>query len=84
MIINGSKFHNLKEKLVYVRVGNDMIGRRSGFKYFKLERSPKDFGKLVNEFIYKSRLVKDSNSPKSSGNFVKPFNHILKSSNANS
>ena len=37
MIINGCKFHNLKEKLVYVRIGNDMIGRRVGLKYFKLE-----------------------------------------------
>lgn len=50
MIINGFKFHNLKEKLVYVRVGNDMIGRRSGFKYFKLEY------KLLKQ-IYAFKLI---------------------------
>lgn len=37
MINNGCKFHNLQEKLVYVRVGKDMIGRRLGFSYFKME-----------------------------------------------
>jgi glycosyltransferase involved in cell wall biosynthesis len=50
MIINGCKFHNLKEKLVYVRVGNDMIGRRSGFKYFKFEY------KLLKQF-YAFKLI---------------------------
>lgn len=33
MILNGVRTANLPESLVYVRVGNDMIGRRIGFRY---------------------------------------------------
>lgn len=37
MIRNGYKFANLPEILVEVRVGKEMINRRSGIKYFKRE-----------------------------------------------
>lgn len=37
MIMAGCKLKNLDECLVDVRVGNDLIGRRIGFGYFKLE-----------------------------------------------
>ncbi len=37
MMMNECKFYNLQESLVYVRVGNDMIGRRKGFFYAKKE-----------------------------------------------
>ena len=44
MIMNGCKFYNLQEKLVHVRIGNDMIGRRSGLGYLRHEH------KLLREF----------------------------------
>lgn len=37
MILNGCKVANIPENLVAVRVGNDMIGRRIGFRYAKEE-----------------------------------------------
>jgi glycosyltransferase involved in cell wall biosynthesis len=35
---NGAKFHNLSENLVHVRVGNNMVGRRTGYAYFEFEK----------------------------------------------
>ena len=37
MALNGQRFANLPETLVYVRVGSDMYARRGGDKYFKSE-----------------------------------------------
>ena len=37
MIINNKKFYNIQKSLVAVRIGNDMIGRRKGLSYFKIE-----------------------------------------------
>lgn len=37
MYQNGATFMNLKESLVFVRVGNEMYQRRGGVKYFKSE-----------------------------------------------
>ena len=34
----GAKFHNLTKNLVHVRVGNNMVGRRSGYGYFEFEK----------------------------------------------
>ena len=34
----GARFHNMSENLVHVRVGNNMVGRRSGYTYFTVER----------------------------------------------
>jgi hypothetical protein len=34
----GAKFYNLHENLVHVRVGNNMVARRSGYSYFIFER----------------------------------------------
>ena len=33
-----AKFHNLTKNLVHVRVGNNMVGRRSGYGYFEFEK----------------------------------------------
>jgi len=35
----GARFHNMSENLVHVRVGNNMVGRRSGYSYFTFERT---------------------------------------------
>lgn len=37
MVLNGVRTANMPESLVYARVGNDMIGRRIGFRYAKEE-----------------------------------------------
>ena len=39
MLNQGMKFHNLPVSLVYARVGNDMVGKRHGFKYAGYEFS---------------------------------------------
>jgi glycosyltransferase involved in cell wall biosynthesis len=39
MLKNGAKTANLRECLVYARIGNDMLGRRHGWGYFKHEIS---------------------------------------------
>lgn len=36
-LVNGFKLKNVNDCFVDVRVGNDLIGRRKGFSYFKLE-----------------------------------------------
>lgn len=55
MYLSGSKFKNLKDSLVLVRVGNEMYQRRGGFKYFKseakLQKYMKDKG-INNSLIY--------------------------------
>lgn len=55
MYLNESKFKNLKDSLVHVRVGNEMYQRRGGFKYFKsearLQKYMKDQG-INNNLIY--------------------------------
>jgi glycosyltransferase involved in cell wall biosynthesis len=38
MYKQGARFHNLDQVLVNVRIGNNMIARRTGFKYFRFER----------------------------------------------
>jgi len=35
----GARFHNMSENLVHVRVGTNMVGRRSGYAYFTFERT---------------------------------------------
>ena len=37
MLNAGMKFHNLQQSLVLARVGNDMVGKRHGWKYFQYE-----------------------------------------------
>lgn len=37
MLLHDCVFENTKETIVNVRVGNDMVSRRGGFKYFKSE-----------------------------------------------
>lgn len=37
MVLNGCKFANIPDNLVYVRVGDEMYQRRGGYRYFKSE-----------------------------------------------
>lgn len=37
LALNGKKFYNIQENLVYVRVGDEMYQRRGGLKYFRSE-----------------------------------------------
>ena len=34
----GARLHNLQDNLVRVRIGNNMVGRRSGYGYFEIEK----------------------------------------------
>lgn len=43
MLINGAKFANIAENLVFVRVGKDMFKRRGGKKYYKSEKKLQKF-----------------------------------------
>lgn len=55
MYLNGSKFKNLKDSLVLVRVGNEMYQRRGGFKYFISEAKLQKYMKIKginNSIIY--------------------------------
>lgn len=54
LIMRGYKIHNLKDPVLHFRIGNDMIGRRSGIQYVK-----KEF-KFLNE-AYKIGFLKTSN-----------------------
>ena len=57
MLVGGMKFHNLKSSLVLARVGNDMVGKRHGFKYSKHEAA--HFRKMYKRgFINRFGLVK--------------------------
>lgn len=56
MIINGKKITNLNQIVLYSRVGNDLIKRRSGFKYLKQEvRFQKKIHKIG--FIANKQLI---------------------------
>ena len=45
IILNGGKFYNIQEALVNVRVGEEQLNRRSGFKY------------AINEIIFQKELL---------------------------
>ena len=60
MLLNGCRFGNLRDVLVYARIGKDMYRRRGGYEYFKswrrLEKFKKDngitsFGRYVKTLI---------------------------------
>jgi len=59
MLLKGYKAHNLQESLVYARVGNNMLARRQGFKFFKQEiKLQFEFVKLGHiNFIQLSRNI---------------------------
>ena len=60
MYLNGAKFRNLKDTLVFVRVGNEMYNRRGGLKYFKSEAKLQKYMKdkdIINFIIYSCNLV---------------------------
>ncbi|WP_135553787.1 glycosyltransferase [Paenibacillus cymbidii] len=46
----GSKFANLAETLVYVRVGPDMYKRRGGKRYYKSEKE-------LQKYMYKKKII---------------------------
>ena len=55
MFLNGSKFANVPENLVNVRVGNEMSARRGGIKYYKSEKRVQKFllsSKIINVFRF--------------------------------
>jgi hypothetical protein len=55
MFLNGCRFANLPDVLVYVRVGKDMYKRRGGWKYFKSEARLQKFmldSRIINYFEY--------------------------------
>lgn len=50
MFLNGSRFANINENLVSVRVGKDMFARRGGYKYYKSEKN-------LFKYMYKHKLI---------------------------
>lgn len=61
MILNGSKFANINESLVLVRVGNEMYRRRGGIKYFKSEYKMHKFmfdKNHISFFTFVSNILK--------------------------
>lgn len=62
VIINNSKFYNIQEPLVNMRIGLDQIKRRSGLKYalseFKFQKILLDKGFISKPYFYSVRLIK--------------------------
>lgn len=55
MAQNNFKFKNIKDNLVFVRVGKEMYQRRGGFKYFKSEKKLQMYmlsNNVINIFTY--------------------------------
>lgn len=50
MYLANLKFKNLKDTLVYVRVGNEMYQRRGGYKYFKSEAG-------IQKYMLKNKII---------------------------
>ncbi len=60
MYLNGAKFANINENLVYARVGADMYARRGGYKYFKSEKGIlkiKRKNKVIGTGTYISQVI---------------------------
>lgn len=51
MFLNGCKFKNIKETLVYVRVDENTYQRRGGFQYFKSEAR-------IQNYMLKHKIIK--------------------------
>ena len=58
MLKSGYLFYNIQESLIYQRIGNDMVGRRHGFKYFLSEYNFFK-GMYKSNFINFTELVKN-------------------------
>lgn len=62
MILKGYKIANIDSPLLHFRIGNDMIGRRSGFSYFNKEihflKSIRKIGFLTSSEYFKALIVK--------------------------
>jgi len=62
IIMNGFKIANISEPILHFRVGNDMIGRRSGMSYIKKEihflKTINNMGFISNIDFLKSVLMK--------------------------
>ena len=50
MFLNGSKFANVPQTLVNVRIGDEMSARRGGWKYFKSEKG-------IQKLLLKKRII---------------------------
>ncbi|MBO4985110.1 MAG: glycosyltransferase [Bacteroides sp.] len=59
MLMNGAKFHNIQESLLYFRFSPDMFKRRGGWKYAKDELR---FQKMLHErrFISHKELIRNT------------------------
>lgn len=60
MLIKGYKASNLNDNLVYARIGNNMIARRQGIKFFKEElRLQKEFLKMgfINRLEWSQNIL---------------------------
>ena len=60
MILKNKKFYNIQNSLVAVRVGNNMVGRRKGVKYFKKEFEFMCFLKKSNFISYPILIISTS------------------------
>lgn len=61
MYLQGSKFQNIPQNLVYVRVGSDMYARRGGIKYFRSEKKLQQYmlkHKIIGHYTYFVNIVK--------------------------
>lgn len=50
MVQHNYNFYNIQSNLVFVRVGNEMYGRRGGFKYYKSE-------KRIQKYMLKNKII---------------------------
>jgi glycosyltransferase involved in cell wall biosynthesis len=60
MFLNGYKFNNISDILVYARVGKDMYNRRGGWKYFKSEEKLHKFmldNKMITVLEYTINVI---------------------------
>lgn len=60
MYQSGANFMNLKDSLVFVRVGEDMYRRRGGWKYFKSEKKLQKYmfnQGIINIFTYINNII---------------------------
>lgn len=62
MLINGAKFYNIQESLLYFRSSSDMFKRRGGWNYaineYKLQREFKKIGFINNMEFLRNLLVR--------------------------
>lgn len=62
MLMNGAKFYNIQESLLYFRSSSDMFKRRGGWNYaineYKLQKEFRDIGFIDNTNFFKNILLR--------------------------